>query len=56
MKNRDESDETQSEYYDHEAIRIRGQQNPNKLVKLSVETGNYENLLSHKNSWKQRFY
>ena len=24
-KNRDESDETQSEYYDHEAIRLRGQ-------------------------------
>ena len=25
MKNSDESDETQSEYYDHEAIRLRGQ-------------------------------
>ena len=25
LKNRDESDETQSEYYDHEAIRLRGQ-------------------------------
>ena len=25
LKNHDESDETQSEYYDHEAIRLRGQ-------------------------------
>ena len=25
LKNRDESDETRSEYYDHEAIRLRGQ-------------------------------
>ena len=27
LKNRDESDETRSEYYDHEAIRLRGQKN-----------------------------
>ena len=25
LKNNDESDETRSEYYDHEAIRLRGQ-------------------------------
>ena len=25
LKNSDESDETRSEYYDHEAIRLRGQ-------------------------------
>ena len=25
IENRDESDETRSEYYDHEAIRLRGQ-------------------------------
>ena len=25
LKNHDESDETRSEYYDHEAIRLRGQ-------------------------------
>ena len=33
LKNRDESDETRSEYYDHEAIRLRGQKkNPSNLI------------------------
>ena len=31
LKNHDESDETQSEYYDHEAIRLRGQKLDNHL-------------------------
>ena len=33
LKNHDESDETRSEYYDHKAIRFRGQKNQEKTYK-----------------------
>ena len=34
-KNRDESEETQSEYYDHEAIRFRGQKSKSKFAQFT---------------------
>ena len=37
LKNRDESDETQSEYYDHEAFRFCGQKIPQQKKKMAAK-------------------
>ena len=47
LKNCDKSDETRSEYYDHEAIRLRGQKFPFWLFDCHYKTT--ENLANHGN-------
>ena len=39
LKNHDKSDETRSEYYDHEAIRLRGQKTIAFLVLSNFSQG-----------------
>ena len=42
VENRDESDETRSEYYDHEAICFRGRNCSNKNHSVVVFYNNYK--------------